>query len=55
MKKASNFWLWIGGLPLAVAFVEHYQVIGYDTDPQRVTELKSGLDLTKEFQLVDTL
>jgi UDP-N-acetyl-D-glucosamine/UDP-N-acetyl-D-galactosamine dehydrogenase len=36
------------GLPLALAFAKHYQVIGYDLDQERVNALKRGEDLTLE-------
>ena len=34
------------GLPLAMAFAEQYQVIGYDIDATRVEALKKGEDIT---------
>jgi UDP-N-acetyl-D-galactosamine dehydrogenase len=34
------------GLPLALAFSENHQVIGYDTDPVRVDALLKGVDAT---------
>ena len=34
------------GLPLALAFSEKHQVIGYDTDPTRVEALLKGVDAT---------
>jgi UDP-N-acetyl-D-galactosamine dehydrogenase len=36
------------GLPLALAFSKHYQVIGFDLDKTRVDALKSGEDSTLE-------
>ena len=36
------------GLPLALAFSKHYQVIGYDLDQARVDALKKGKDTTLE-------
>ncbi|MDT0295749.1 nucleotide sugar dehydrogenase [Mesonia ostreae] len=36
------------GLPLAVAFAEKYQVIGFDINQSRVAELKQGKDHTLE-------
>ena len=36
------------GLPLAVAFADHYPTIGYDINSQRVDELKKFKDLTLE-------
>ena len=32
------------GLPLALAFSEHYQVVGYDINKKRVAELNKGID-----------
>ena len=34
------------GLPLAVAFGEKYQVIGFDINAERITNLRNGLDTT---------
>jgi UDP-N-acetyl-D-galactosamine dehydrogenase len=36
------------GLPLAVAFAEKYQVIGFDINAQRIAELNNGQDHTLE-------
>src|SRR5690625_1130087 len=36
------------GLPLAIAFAEHYPVWGYDIDVERVEELRGGKDHTLE-------
>ena len=36
------------GLPLAVEFGKKYQVIGYDLDQLRVSELRNFKDKTKE-------
>ena len=36
------------GLPLALAFSKHYQVIGYDIDHARIEALKKGNDSTLE-------
>jgi UDP-N-acetyl-D-galactosamine dehydrogenase len=36
------------GLPLAVAFARHFDVIGFDISPQRVAELSAGIDRTHE-------
>ncbi len=32
------------GLPLALAFSEHYEVVGYDINKKRVAELNKGID-----------
>ena len=42
------------GLPLAVALAQHYPVIGYDVNIERVNELKAGDDRTDEISR-DTL
>jgi len=36
------------GLPLAVALAKHYPVIGFDINPNRIEELKKGIDRTNE-------
>lgn len=36
------------GLPLAVAFAEKYEVVGFDISSSRVAELKRGVDSTNE-------
>lgn len=36
------------GLPLAVYMAQHFPVIGFDIDKYRVSELKSGIDRTRE-------
>ena len=38
------------GLPLAVEFSNHFNVTGFDTDTDRVKELRLGVDRTKEIQ-----
>ena len=38
------------GLPLAVALAKHFPVVGFDADPSRVTELKRGIDRTREVE-----
>jgi UDP-N-acetyl-D-glucosamine/UDP-N-acetyl-D-galactosamine dehydrogenase len=38
------------GLPLAIAFSEKYEVIGFDIDKDRVNELNKGLDRTQEVE-----
>lgn len=39
------------GLPLAIAFAEHFSVLGYDINSKRVHELLSGSDVTDEADL----
>jgi UDP-N-acetyl-D-galactosamine dehydrogenase len=36
------------GLPLAAAFGRHFDTLGFDIKPQRVAELRQGLDHTQE-------
>ncbi|GHC04749.1 nucleotide sugar dehydrogenase [Cerasicoccus arenae] len=36
------------GLPLAICLARHFNVIGFDISESRVTQLKSGLDVTGE-------
>ena len=36
------------GLPLAVEFSKHYQVVGYDISTERVENIKIGRDTTLE-------
>jgi len=36
------------GLPLAVLFAKHFQVVGFDINKKRIEELMSGTDHTKE-------
>ncbi len=46
------------GLPLAHAFSKKYKVIGVDINPERIKELKSGFDRTRElneFQVKECL
>lgn len=34
------------GLPLAVQFAKHYDVIGFDTNEKKVARYKAGVDVT---------
>ena len=36
------------GLPLAVEFSKKFSVTGYDIDKKKITDLKNGIDITKE-------
>lgn len=38
------------GLPLAAAFGQHREVIGFDIDPGRIAELRGGEDRTRELE-----
>jgi len=48
MKKIAVIGLGYVGLPLAVAFGEKREVIGFDINTKRIAELKQGVDFTKE-------
>lgn len=41
------------GLPLAIALAKHDKVVGYDTNPTRIAELKSGNDTNNEYNQHD--
>jgi UDP-N-acetyl-D-galactosamine dehydrogenase len=47
-KKLAIIGLGYVGLPLAVEFGKKYSVIGFDVNPVRISELKSGIDRTLE-------
>ena len=47
-KKISIIGLGYVGLPLAVAFAEKFQVVGYDINELRIKDLKAGNDKTLE-------
>lgn len=40
------------GLPLAVALSEHFHVLGYDIDKNKIKNLKQGIDETKELDSI---
>ena len=41
------------GLPLAVALARHFDVTGFDIDPNRVGELRENFDRTREIAKAD--
>ena len=47
-KSVAIIGLGYVGLPLAVEFAKHRQVVGYDNDCTRVLELQNGIDRTLE-------
>jgi UDP-N-acetyl-D-galactosamine dehydrogenase len=53
MKKIAIIGLGYVGLPLAVAFGEKRQVVGFDINKKRIAELKNGEDFTREVSPVD--
>ena len=40
------------GLPLAIAFAEHFNVVGFDINQERVSDLNKGIDSTDEADLI---
>lgn len=48
MKKIAVIGLGYVGLPLAVAFGEKHQTVGFDINAKRIRELNEGIDNTKE-------
>jgi UDP-N-acetyl-D-galactosamine dehydrogenase len=48
MKKIAVIGLGYVGLPLAVAFGEKRQVVGFDINAKRIAELRNGEDFTRE-------
>lgn len=48
MKKIAVLGLGYVGLPLAVAFGEKREVVGFDINTKRIAELKDGVDFTRE-------
>jgi UDP-N-acetyl-D-glucosamine/UDP-N-acetyl-D-galactosamine dehydrogenase len=49
-KKIALIGLGYVGLPLAVAFAEKFQVVGFDINPLRIQELEGGNDRTREIE-----
>lgn len=50
MKKIGIIGLGYVGLPLAVEFGKKFEVVGFDISKNRIEELKSGLDRTREVE-----
>lgn len=48
MKKIAVIGLGYVGLPLAAAFGEKREVVGFDINSKRIAELKDGVDITRE-------
>jgi len=48
MKRIAVIGLGYVGLPLAAAFGEKREVVGFDINPKRIAELKDGIDYTRE-------
>ncbi|TSJ66666.1 nucleotide sugar dehydrogenase, partial [Marinobacter vulgaris] len=48
MKKIAVVGLGYVGLPLAAAFGEKREIVGFDINAKRIAELKDGVDFTRE-------
>ena len=48
MKKIAVIGLGYVGLPLAAAFGEKREIVGFDINKKRIAELKDGVDFTRE-------
>ncbi|SFR42145.1 UDP-N-acetyl-D-galactosamine dehydrogenase [Marinobacter gudaonensis] len=48
MKKIAVIGLGYVGLPLAAAFGEKREIVGFDINTRRIAELKEGVDFTRE-------
>ena len=51
MKKIAVIGQGYVGLPLAIEFSQHFPVLGFDINEERVLELNSGKDRTREADL----
>jgi len=49
-KRIALIGLGYVGLPLAVEFARHYEVVGFDVNPARINELGGGYDRTREVE-----
>ncbi len=49
-KKVGVVGLGYVGLPVAVAFAECFHVVAYDSNPDRIVDLRKGIDRNMEFQ-----
>lgn len=49
MKKIAVIGLGYVGLPLAAAFGEKREIVGFDINSKRIAELKDGVDFTVRF------
>lgn len=48
MKKIAVIGQGYVGLPLAIEFAQHFPVVGFDIDEERIAELVQGIDYTHE-------
>ena len=50
-KKIAVIGLGYVGLPLLIAFSKHFLVIGFDTNNEKLNDLKNGIDENKEIKI----
>jgi len=50
-KKIAVIGLGYVGLPLLIAFSKHFQTIGFDTDNEKINDLKNGIDENREIKV----
>ena len=50
-KKIAVIGLGYVGLPLLIAFSKHFEVIGFDTNNEKINDLKNGIDENKEIEV----
>ena len=43
------------GLPLAIEFAKHFNIVGYDLDKERINQLKKGVDNNLQFKKKDII
>ena len=50
-KKIAVIGLGYVGLPLLIAFSKYFQIIGFDTNNEKINDLKNGIDENKEIKV----
>src|SRR4030066_900590 len=50
-KKIAVIGLGYVGLPLLIAFSKHFQIIGFDTNNEKLNDLKNGIDENKKIKI----
>lgn len=55
MRKVAVLGLGYVGLPLSIELSRKFKVVGFDINPQRVAELKQGVDRTREVEREDLI
>lgn len=55
MQKIVVVGLGYVGAPLAVELAKHFEVVGYDINPERIEGLKNAIDVTEEISVSDLI